>query len=521
MSSLVISLLLLLLGASSSSNAAANSYLPTLVNFLPATTTSGLPIQTLPIDRAFDPTMGLNELDPMDHQPDSETIAAYSLSGQCFSYLGRLLPEDVNEAWNRDKELEPCKNYCQNSDPENGYGCNGPNITSITQLDPSVIYTDDDNLHWTPGRCDCDYELAVVIMDIIAQGLEKLDMVLCSIFVSIFEEVVEVATMFLPGADLLDAMQLAITAAKTVDENALGPTDYFDNWLNNQCGMTGLVLDPISMFALLVGASDGLGTSKGCSRKKPANCVKPKAHPDPAKDVPRPSAKDPWDGETPPKSDVPPACANTRLGLLQARTKCKSVPDIEAEGYTYKDLTGMPLFERGTWAIKCPSKTDNTQLSNIACLHIDKDNNVLSVDYANLATTGPDSIGKLKLRDMMAGIWNSKGSGGVDTIEKVVHLTVVEKGWVGRELSDRGTRGRVQDLLGKQDWEEYSMRVDATGVEKQAFDIVLKETSQGVGVFKMLEEYAGGAGRQVTLIEILKGGGRDDMHFTIGQGTTP
>lgn len=76
-------------------------------------------------------------------------------------------------------------------------------------------------------------------------------------------------------------------------------------------------------------------------------------------------------------------------------------------------------------------------------------------------------------------------------------------------------------MLGKKSGDEYTLRVDSTGVEKQAFDKVLKETSQGAGVFKMLEEYGGGAGRQVREIAITKGAmDFDDMHFTIGEGST-
>lgn len=327
--------------------------------------------------------------------------------------------------------------------------------------------------------------------------------------------------MFLPGADLLDAAELAITVAKTADENALGPLDYFNNWMNSQCGMTGIGLDPVSVFAMLVGASDSLGTSRGCSRKNPAACVKPKPKSDPAKDIPRPAPKDPWEGETPPKSDAPVACANTRLGLLRTPgTKCKTAPDVEGEGYTYKDLGDVGFYEPGTWSIKCPSKLDSSKLDDIAVLHIDKDNGVLTVDFAKLDADGPDSIGKLKLRDMIAGIWKSKGNGGVETIKKIIHDTVVEKGWKGTDLSDSGKRGVVQQLMGKSPYDEYSMRVDSTGNEKKAFDVVMKETSQGAGVFKLLEDYAGGAGRKVTLIEIKRGGGQDDMHFTIEQGST-
>lgn len=59
---------------------------------------------------------------PQDHQPDNETIAAFSKSGICFVYLSHMFPDSYKEGWNRDKELEPCKTYCQQDDASNGYG---------------------------------------------------------------------------------------------------------------------------------------------------------------------------------------------------------------------------------------------------------------------------------------------------------------------------------------------------------------------------------------------------------------
>lgn len=46
--------------------------------------------------------------------------------------------------------------------------------------DTCILVQDDDGLHWTPGKCDCDFELAEAIMDIIAEGLEELSSVLVS-----------------------------------------------------------------------------------------------------------------------------------------------------------------------------------------------------------------------------------------------------------------------------------------------------------------------------------------------------
>lgn len=88
-------------------------------------------------------------------------------------------------------------------------------------------------------------------------------------------------------------------------------------------------------------------------------------------------------------------------------------------------------------------------------------------------------------------------------------------------MGDRGKQGEVLDLLGKKEGDEYTLKLDSTGTEKQAFDKILKETTQGAGLFKMLEEYGGGAGKQIRQIAITKGGMNfDDMHFTIGEGTT-
>lgn len=50
----------------------------------------------------------------------------------------------------------------------------------IEMSDLFIVVTDDDGLHYTPGKCDCDFELAEAIVDIIAEGLEELTSVLVS-----------------------------------------------------------------------------------------------------------------------------------------------------------------------------------------------------------------------------------------------------------------------------------------------------------------------------------------------------
>lgn len=120
----------------------------------------------------------------------------------------------------------------------------------------------------------------------------------------------------------------------------------------------------------------------------------------------------------------------------------------------------------------------------------------------------------------MAGLWKAKTGYGIEYIQQVVHQSVVEKGWIGRGGGDRGTQGKVLDLLGKKVGDEYTVRVTASGNERAAFDLMLKDTSQGAGVFKMLETYAGGMGRQIVQFDVRRVGGQDCIYISIAQGAT-
>lgn len=121
----------------------------------------------------------------------------------------------------------------------------------------------------------------------------------------------------------------------------------------------------------------------------------------------------------------------------------------------------------------------------------------------------------------MAGLWKAKTGQGVENIQQVVHQSVVEKGWIGTSVEDRGAQGKVLDLLGLQVGDQYTVRVTATGNEKAAFNAMLTETAQGAGVFKMLETYAGGMGRQIVQFDVRRVGGQDCIYITIAQGATP
>lgn len=207
--------------------------------------------------------------------------------------------------------------------------------------------------------------------------------------------------MFLPGADLVDAADMITTTVKTFDQNVLSPTDYFNNYLGSKCGITGISLDPVGLFSILVGASNGLGTSRGCYRKGGIGCIQPKNNPDPAPDVPRSPAKDPWEGETPPTTDIPAYCDNTPRFLRPrgGKSKCKPIPDIEAQGYTYEDKSASGQYQPGTWSIQSPDKWTKGLLNDVAILRLNPEYGMMTVEYAYLDMV--DTIKKLKLRDMV------------------------------------------------------------------------------------------------------------------------
>lgn len=120
----------------------------------------------------------------------------------------------------------------------------------------------------------------------------------------------------------------------------------------------------------------------------------------------------------------------------------------------------------------------------------------------------------------MVALWKSKTGFNIDKINTTVRQSVFNKGWVGKSASDRGLRGRVVDLLGKRIGDEYSVTVYASGAERQAYDLIMKESSQGANIFKILREHPGGAGLQVIQIDCRRLGGQDNLYFHIGDGST-
>lgn len=113
-----------------------------------------------------------------------------------------------------------------------------------------------------------------------AQGLEKIDNLLCAIWVEAFKDILEVGINFIPGGEVLTVAGRAVQGAKTFAENGLEAADFFDNWVGDACGVPDWNFD---LWTALLGGPDSLGTSVGCLRKNKSKCKRQDPVPDPPK----------------------------------------------------------------------------------------------------------------------------------------------------------------------------------------------------------------------------------------------
>ncbi|KAG9520574.1 hypothetical protein KCV07_g4234, partial [Aureobasidium melanogenum] len=217
-----------------------------------------------------------------------ETIASYTEQGLCFHYFAE------RPSWYPD----PCIEYCKN---HGGHGYDGCDASSYANIDiehgdQSIIETDDNGFRWVPAPCECSNpaveEVATAIFDTVAQGLEKIDNILCVIWVEAFKDILEVGINFIPGGEVLTVAGRAVQGAKTFAENSLEAADFFDNWVGDACGVPDWNFD---LWTALLGGPDSLGTSVGCLRKNKSKCKRQDPVPDPPKkshaEKPEPTAK--------------------------------------------------------------------------------------------------------------------------------------------------------------------------------------------------------------------------------------
>ncbi|PKS08154.1 hypothetical protein jhhlp_005430 [Lomentospora prolificans] len=239
---------------------------------------------------------GLGSIARRDRQPDSQTIAAWEKTGVCFSYFDIFDPE---------RAARPCVKYCKEVEKKEGaIGCRGP-VEKKEEIDPSIVWQDDDGNDYTPGVCICDgiEEVAEVFLDIVVDALQQLDEVICSVFLSTFDTIIQTGLLLVPGGFeakiASDGVRLAVQGAKTFIENGSEVADFFGGWVGPACNLPDWNFDLLgTIFGVLTNAPDSTGTSIGCVRKNKAACKKPDPKPDPP-----PKEKGPDDN--PNTADVP------------------------------------------------------------------------------------------------------------------------------------------------------------------------------------------------------------------------
>lgn len=144
-------------------------------------------------------------------------------------------------------------------------------------LDPSTIYKDSNGNRWTPGKCQCNFNAAHAILDVVIEGLHDLDKLLCLIYTKALEIILEVAFDAIPIGEIFTAAKTLVEGAKSFAENGLSVADFFGGWIKPVCQLpSNWNTDTFAiLFGGLVSAPDSAGTSIGCKQPTKAKCVKP------------------------------------------------------------------------------------------------------------------------------------------------------------------------------------------------------------------------------------------------------
>ncbi|KAI0181255.1 hypothetical protein GGR52DRAFT_523529 [Hypoxylon sp. FL1284] len=188
---------------------------------------------------------------------DADTIANFGRIGICLAYF---------DAGPTDKELAPCKTFCPTQNPgmdPNAVGCKSPGIPR-DQIDPSIVYKDDDGNEYTPGTCICDLSAAEAILDVVIQGLSQLDNVICAVIVQSIVTLLEDGIDAVPGGAAVNAVKKAVEGAKTFVENGLDAASFFGDYIGNACSISNFNFNEDDVFGDLSDQSDDLGKSLGC-----------------------------------------------------------------------------------------------------------------------------------------------------------------------------------------------------------------------------------------------------------------
>lgn len=125
----------------------------------------------------------------------------------------------------------------------------------------SLIRYDEEDNPWVAGYCECNFELAVIILDIVFEGLKQLENVFCAVALSAVQMIAEIGTAITPAGAVAAGARAAVVAAKTLAENGWGE-DAFDDWVGLACDLPDW--ESTSLFGMMVDSPSEDGESLGC-----------------------------------------------------------------------------------------------------------------------------------------------------------------------------------------------------------------------------------------------------------------
>ncbi|KAH8712224.1 hypothetical protein GQ44DRAFT_409889 [Phaeosphaeriaceae sp. PMI808] len=167
-------------------------------------------------------------------EQDNQVAASWEVSGTCAYFFQKP------GKWSILKTT--CIKYCETHGGHGYSECDySPykNINIEKDMDKSLINKDGAGDLWVPTKCKCsnpDVEgISVAIFDIVAEGLSKLDNIICAVMLEAFKTILDVGIMLVPGGAPANAAMKAVQGAKSFVENGMAAADFFGNWVSTAC----------------------------------------------------------------------------------------------------------------------------------------------------------------------------------------------------------------------------------------------------------------------------------------------
>lgn len=181
-------------------------------------------------------------------------------------------------------------------------------------------------------------------MNMVIEGLENLDSILCGVMTSVLMEIAQVGLTFVPGVGpATRATRLAIQAAKSFDENGLKGKSLFTGWIGPACGLPDFNFDLMDMFGTLGQFPDSMGESVGCKKKNKQDCKKRDRIPDRITTMVQPRATT----RTKPKTTTKAEQTTTKNPIITTTTASTTKPSTTKPSTTKNTTSATPTPDCG------------------------------------------------------------------------------------------------------------------------------------------------------------------------------